>query len=77
MELTPWPVARPADWPQRVNEPIEAGELNRLRLHIQRERPYGDAAWTAKAVKRMGLEWTMRDRGRPRRQRPKEAESGM
>lgn len=49
-----------------------AAELNRLRLHLQRERPYGEAAWTQAAVKRMGLEWTMRDRGRPE----KPAESG-
>ena len=49
-----------------MNEPIKAAELNRLRLHIQRERPYGDAAWMAAAVKRMGLECTIRNRGRPK-----------
>jgi len=76
VELTPWPVARPADWAGRVDEPIEAAELNRLRLHLQRERPYGDAAWTARTVKRMGLEWTMRDRGRPKLKRPKKQEAG-
>ena len=26
---------------------------------------YSPPAWTAEAVKRMGLEWTMRDHGRP------------
>ena len=63
--LTPWPLLRPKDWPARVNTPIVAAELNHLRLHLQRERPYGDATWTADAVQRMGLEWTLRDRGRP------------
>ena len=38
---------------------------NRRRLHIQRERPYGDGQWTAVAEKRMELAWTIRDRGRP------------
>ena len=26
-----------ADWARRVDEPIEAAELNHLRLHIQQE----------------------------------------
>ncbi len=50
--------------------------LNRLRLHIQREPSYGDVTWAAKVVKRMGLEWTMRARGRPGRKRPKKLEAG-
>ena len=37
----------------------------RLRLHIRRERPYRVGQWAAAAVKRMGLAWTIRDRGRP------------
>ena len=44
--------------------PMEAAGRNRLRLHIRRERQYGDGQWTA-AVNGMGLAWTMRDRGRP------------
>jgi putative transposase len=65
--LTPWPVPRPADWAAKVNKPIAAAELNRLRLHLLRDRPYGDPAWTAAAAKRMGLQWTFRDRGRPKK----------
>ena len=76
VELTPWPVPRPPDWASGVNQPIEEVELQRLRLHIQRERPYGSVAWTARAVKRMSLEWTMRDRGRPRRKGPKKQAAG-
>lgn len=70
VELTPWPLPRPQDWARRVNEPIAAEELNRLRLHLLRDRPYGDAEWVAAAAKRMGLEWTLRDRGRPPKPRP-------
>ena len=65
VERTPWPMPRPRDWPAKVNKPIEAAELDRLRLHVRRDRPYGDAAWTTAAVRRMGLDWTIRDRGRP------------
>ena len=74
MQLTPWPLPRPANWAQKVNEPIQAAELNRLRLHIQRGRPYGEPAWTANAIKRMGLQWTIRDRGRPKRRKTTEKE---
>ena len=66
VERTRWPIPRPRDWLARVNKPIETTELGRLRVHVRRDRPYGDAAWTADAVKRMGLDWTVRDRGRPR-----------
>ncbi len=68
--------ARPPDWASGVNQPIEEAELQRLRLHIQRERPYGSVAWTTRAVKRMSLEWTMRDRGRPGRKGPKKQAAG-
>ena len=44
---------------------MKAADRNRLRLHIQRERQYGDGQWTAAAVNRMGLVWAIRDRGRP------------
>ena len=44
---------------------VEAAERNRLRLHIRRERPYGDGQWTAAAVERMGFAWTIRDLARP------------
>ena len=56
---------RPAVGVRRGGIDTEAAGLNRLRLHIQRERSYGDGQWTAAAVKRMGLAWTIRDRGRP------------
>ncbi len=66
VELMPWPVRRPPDCTQPVNEPIKAAKLDRLRLYLQWQRPYGDVARTADAAKRMGLEWTTRDWGRPK-----------
>ena len=48
------------------------GRAELARLHIRRERQYGDGQWTAAAaVKRMGLARTIRDCGR--RTRPKAA----
>ena len=65
VQRTPWPMPRPRNWLAMVNKPIETTELDRLRLHVQRNRPYGNATWTLDAAKRMGLEWTIRHRGRP------------
>ena len=59
------PVPRPADWLARVNRPIR--DLARLRTCIARGRPFGSVAWTAQAVARHGLGFTMRSRGRPSR----------
>jgi putative transposase len=57
------PVPRPPDWLERVNRPVP--NLAKIRDCVSRGRPIGSSAWTAKAVARHGLEFTMRSRGRP------------
>jgi hypothetical protein len=52
-------------WLERVNEPLSAGDLSRLRLSVERGRPYGAEAWTGETARRLGLESTLRPRGRP------------
>jgi hypothetical protein len=37
--LSSWPVDRPANWTARVNTPLTAKELDRLRLSIERGAP--------------------------------------
>jgi putative transposase len=54
-------------WVERVNEPLSADDLQRLRLSAQRGRPYGDEAWEKAAARRLGLESTLRSPGRPRK----------
>ncbi len=61
---------RASSWLARVNQPLSDDELHRLRLSVQRGRPFGDDAWTRETVRRLGLESTIRPRGRP----PKHAE---
>jgi putative transposase len=53
-------------WLERVNEPLSAGDLRRLRLSTERGQPFGDAAWMKRTAQRLGLESTLRSRGRPR-----------
>ena len=60
---------RTSTWLARVNQPLSDDELSRLRLSVQRGRPFGDDEWIGETVRRLGLESTMRPRGRP----PKEA----
>ena len=67
VQMTPWPVPRPADWVETVNAAIEPEELKLLRMHVQRGRPLGSDAWMRQAVTTMGLESTVRERGRPRK----------
>jgi putative transposase len=64
--LAEWPVERPADWVAFVNEPQSEGELAALRRSANRGCPFGSEEWQAETVKELGLESTMRPRGRPR-----------
>jgi len=65
-----WSITRPADWIDRVNEPISRRELERLELSERREQPHGDEAWTSRTIKKFGLHHTVRREGRPKKQRP-------
>ncbi|QOV91915.1 transposase [Humisphaera borealis] len=72
--LTRWPGGKPADWAAWVNKPIEVAEAEAMKLSIARGRPYGSAKWIAATAKKLGLEYTLRDRGRPRKAREDDEE---
>ena len=40
--LSPWPVERSVDWTDRVNAPLSAKEFGRVRVSIERGRPFGE-----------------------------------
>ena len=63
--LSPWPGGLPADWSDRVNAPLSARELDRLRVSLARGRPYGEDGWAERAVRELALEHTVRPEGRP------------
>jgi putative transposase len=67
--LSTWPVPRPKAWLDLVHQPQTEAELASLRNCAQRGRPFGDEAWTAATIHDLGLEWTVRPRGRPRKER--------
>ncbi len=63
--LSGWPVDRPTDWQAIVERDPGETELDRVRLSLKRGRPFGDARWVQRTAKRLGLEFTLRPRGRP------------
>ncbi|MFI5379850.1 MAG: transposase [Tepidisphaerales bacterium] len=50
-----------------TNEPRTQGELEAIRRSVNRRSPLGSDEWRDQTVKTLGLEWSMRPRGRPRR----------
>ena len=57
---------RPRNWAKLVNEPQTEAELEAILASVRRSRPYGRQRWTERMVQKLGLQWTMRPRGRPR-----------
>jgi putative transposase len=64
------PPVRQPGWLERVNEPLSAGDLARLRQAVTRGRPFGDERWTRQTAERLGLASCLRPRGRPRKGEP-------
>jgi len=67
--LCRWPVSEPSEWLRHVNEPQTAAELEALRRSVVRGAPFGSERWVRKTAFKLGLDYTMRPRGRPKKQR--------
>ena len=63
----PWPVEPPVNWEQWVEEPLVDHELITMRACVNRQSPYGSPTWQQQIVTMLGLESTVRLRGRPRK----------
>jgi len=63
-----WSLRRPTDWLQLVNQPQTEAEVEALRRCVNRGRLVGDHNWVTDTAERLGLEWTIRPRGRPKKQ---------
>ena len=60
------PAKRRSDWLDWVNKPLTEDERSAMHQCINRGRPFGSENWQNRTAKRLGLESTMRPRGRPR-----------
>ena len=66
--LADWPVRRPPNWLELVNEPLPEEKRELIQEALKRGRPLGEPQWVDKTVKSLGLEFTVRPRGRPRKE---------
>ena len=66
--LGDWPLRRPRGWRRMVNQPQTEAELKALRRSVHRSQPYGSDDWVKRAAVTLGLESTLRPRGRPKKE---------
>jgi putative transposase len=64
--MSVWPVDRPANWSRLVNAGVDGSNLLQIRTCVIRGRPWGTDSWVAATAKRLSLEFTLRNPGRPK-----------
>jgi putative transposase len=62
----PAPIKRGRNWLEKVNTPFPPAELQRIRQSVNRGTPLGTDPWVQETAALLGLESSMRPRGRPR-----------
>ncbi len=65
--LSTWPLPRLPGWVKHVNAALTPAEQEALRRCVTRGCPYGGESWRKRIVRRLGLESTLRARGRPKK----------
>ena len=65
--LSAWPLPRPRQWAEHVNRPQTNAEVKAIRHCVVRGQPLGSAPWIAETALELGLQSTLRPRGRPRK----------
>jgi len=68
--LNRWPLPRSRRWCTFVNKPQTESEVKAIRSAVKKGQPYGSENWTRKTAEELGLESTLRRRGRPCKVRP-------
>lgn len=59
------PVKLPENWREYVDTPFSGIELERVRKSVNRQAPFGSLTWRDTMCRELGLESTLRPRGRP------------
>jgi putative transposase len=67
LTFSAWPVGRQPGWVEWVNAAMRQEQLDGLRECAERGRPLGSAAWVRATAARLGLGFTLRGPGRPRK----------
>jgi len=66
--IDPGPEPRPEPWIESVNQPLSAAELDQIKHSVNRGTPYGLAGWVSRVAAQLGLNASLRPRGRPRKE---------
>lgn len=69
--LAQGPVELPDDWGRQVNRRQRPAQVESVRHSVIRGAPLGAAAWCKRIAERLGLQSSLRPRGRPRKDRRK------
>ncbi len=64
--LSDWPIPQPRQWIDYFNRPQSEKELAAIRQSVIRGQPFGSPQWIQQAANDLGLDSTLRPRGRPR-----------
>jgi putative transposase len=62
--LSAWPIPRPVNWIEIINDTQPCDDLDAVQAAIRRNRPLGEETWSATVAVRVGM--SRRRRGRPR-----------
>jgi len=64
--LSPLPITLPDAWSDFIDKPMTSSEVERLRTSVNRQAPFGTNVWVQELCEKLGLESTIRERGRPK-----------
>lgn len=65
--LSSWPLPRKRQWLDHVNTPLTESEYAALQNCVRRGSPFGEDHWQESKVAELGLQSTVKPRGRPRK----------
>lgn len=67
--LSDWPVEQPDYYEEWTNTLLEDEEekLEKIRHALKRGSPFGESGWVKSIAEKLGLESTLRERGRPKK----------
>ncbi|MEX0819997.1 MAG: transposase [Pirellulaceae bacterium] len=60
------PVPRGKEWLEQIKQPLGEEELAALRESVARGKPFGSERWAKRTATKLGLESSLRPRGRPK-----------
>jgi len=61
------PITLPGYWTETVDTPMTDNELEKLQRSLDRQSPFGGVPWLQRMCGELGLEATIRPRGRPKK----------